>query len=389
MLPIETQVHSSIVEIPASEWDSLAGNESPFLEHAFLAALELSGSVSAKNGCVPRFVVAREQGRCVGAIPLYLKSHSYGEFIFDWDWAHAAHRAGIQYYPKLVCAVPFTPATGSRLLIANGVDTSEVSQALLLRAREVATEERVSSIHFLFCTEPESATLAQLGYAPRLSLQFHWENRQHNPYTTFEDYLSAFKSRHRKQIRKERLAAAAHGLTFRTAPGNELDERDWAALHSFYVNNVGRHQGIEYLRAEFFDIVRQTFAHRLVATLAYRGNEAVAGTINFEKGAHLYGRYWGCLEHFETLHFELCYYRLIERAIERGYTRFEAGAQGEHKLKRGLLPAFTHSAHLLLHPGLAAAVSQYIEREVAVVRARAAKYAEQSPFHCDAADSDL
>jgi hypothetical protein len=335
---------------------------------------------------VPRLVLARNGDRLVGAVPLYLKIHSYGEFIFDWAWANAAERAGIRYYPKLVAAVPYTPATGSRLMVAPDADAAAVTAALLHGVQAIANSERASSVHFLFCTARESQTLAgdrSAPYAPRLSMQFHWENRPGKPFESFDDYLSTFRSRNRKQVRKERAAAAGHGLTFRTATGAELDSEDWAALQQFYATNVARHGGIEYLQPAFFEIIRETLGHRLVATLAYRGTRAVAGTINFEKGEHLYGRYWGCLEEFEMLHFELCYYRLIERAIERRYARFEAGAQGEHKLKRGLLPTLTHSAHWIRHPRLADAIGNFIAMEAAEVSQRAAIYAAHSPFRTE------
>jgi predicted N-acyltransferase len=373
----------SVTRVPPAEWDALAGDDNPFLEHAFLAALEESRSVGKRAGCVPRLVLARQAGRLVGAVPLYIKSNSYGEFIFDWAWADAARRAGIRYYPKVVAAVPFTPATGNRLLLHPACDGGAVSAALLRGVRAVADDERASSIHFLFCTAAEAEALRAQGdgpYSPRLSMQFHWENRPDRPYESFDDYLSEFRSRNRKQVRKERAAAAAHGLAIRTATGAELDDRDWEALQRFYATNVARHGGIEYLRPAFFEIVRRTLPERFVATLAYRGQEAVAGTISFEKGKHIYGRYWGCLDDFQMLHFELCYYRLIERAIERRCTRFEAGAQGEHKLKRGLLPSFTHSAHWIRHPQLAAAIDDFLVAETASVRDTVALYAQHSPF---------
>jgi predicted N-acyltransferase len=379
---IELAVVESVTAVPAAEWDRLAGENDPFLEHAFLAALEASESVSARAGCVPRIVLARDGARLVGAVPLYLKTNSYGEFIFDWSWANAAHRAGVRYYPKLVAAIPFTPATGYRLpvLDAPGVDRTAVLAALLRGAREVADEEKVSSIHFLFCTEPEKAALAEAGYFPRLSMQFHWHNRPGRPFESFEDYLSTFRSQNRKQVRKERRVAAEHGLTFRTATGAELETRDWKALRAFYVENVDRHGGHAYLSAEFFEIARATLGHRLIATLAYHGAKPVAGTINFEKGAHLYGRYWGCLADFQMLHFELCYYQLIDRAIAQRQTLFEAGAQGEHKLKRGLAPALTHSAHWIRHPGLADAIGGFVEREAEAVEAEVREYAAHTPF---------
>ncbi len=364
----------------------MAGDDDPFLEHAFLSTLEASRSVGPRAGCVPRLVLARDgAGRLVGGVPLYLKTNSYGEFIFDWGWANAAQRAGVAYYPKLVAAIPFTPATGRRLpvLDAPDVDAAQVRSALIRGVREAADEERASSVHFLFCTDDEKEMLGRAGYLPRLSMQFHWHNRSDRPFESFDDYLSAFRSQNRKQVRKERRVAGEHGLTFRTATGGELDDGDWSALRALYVENVARHGGRAYLTEDFFDLARTTLAHRLVATLAYRGRDVVAGTINFEKGAHLYGRYWGCLDDFQMLHFELCYYRLIDRAIEKRHTLFEAGAQGEHKLKRGLVPSFTHSAHWIRHPGLAGAIADFVEREAEGVAAEVLAYAEHSPFRKD------
>ena len=370
------------------------GDGDPFLEHAFLAALEASGSVGPRAGCLPRLVIARDGGRLVGAVPLYLKTNSYGEFIFDWGWANAAHRSGIRYYPKLVAAIPFTPVTGYRLPVDRtlptlpGADAAAVTAELVRGVRRLADDERVSSVHFLFCTDAEKGKLAAAGYLPRLSMQFHWHNRDGRPFESFDDYLTTFRSRNRKQVRKERQTAAAHGLTFRTATGAELGPDDWKALREFYVTNVERHGGMTYLSEQFFEIARATLSHRLVTTLAYRGGEPVAGTINFEKGPHLYGRYWGCLADYQMLHFELCYYRLIERAIERRCTLFEAGAQGEHKLKRGLVPAFTHSAHWIRDPGLSGAIASFIEREAVAVAEETRFYDQHSPFRAEASPGD-
>jgi predicted N-acyltransferase len=397
--------------VDAAEWNGLVGADDPFLEHAFLAAMEDSGTVGPRAGVVPRFVLVRDEGpasaaspspspspsspearaggarRLLGALPLYRKMHGYGEFIFDWSWASAAQRSGIAYYPKMVAAIPFTPATGARLLVEPTLEAprrAAVVADLLAGARAAADAEKASSLHVLFCTEDEAAVLGAGGFMPRLSLQFHWHNRPGEPYRDFDDYLGAMKSRHRKQIRHERRIAAEHGLGLETRAGSELTPADWAALGAFYSANADRHGSIEYLKPEFFELMRSTYAHRVVATLAYRDGAPVAGTFNFEKGRHLYGRYWGCLGDFEMLHFELCYHRLIERAIARGYTRFEAGAQGEHKLKRGLVPAFTHSAHWIRHPGLAAAVGRFIDEETEAVRQQAADYAAEAPFRVEA-----
>ncbi len=368
--------------MPAADWDALVDANDPFVEHAFLAALERSGTVGDAAGWRPHFVLARQSGRLLGAVPLYLKDNSYGEFIFDWAWANAAHRNGLRYFPKLVAAVPFTPATGSRLLVLPGADRPAIIAALVDGMRKVAADTDASSIHLLFCTDDESTLLVEQGFDRRLSLQFHWNNRRPDPYRDFEDYLSAFRSRNRKQVRKERAVAAAHGLRFATLTGPELSDADWRALEGFYHANAGKHDATTYLTPQFFAQARKTLAHRVVATLAYRADSPapVAGALNFERGTHLYGRYWGCTEEREMLHFELCYYRLIDRAICRGYTHFEAGAQGEHKLKRGLLPSLTYSAHWLRHADFGRAVRGFIAAEAEAVKQQVAEYQALSPF---------
>ncbi len=344
---------SGVVEVPAVEWDALVDANDPFLEHRFLSALERSRSVGGRSGWTPRPVLVRQGRELVGAVPLYLKQHSYGEFVFDFGWAAAAQRAGISYYPKLVAAVPVTPVTGARLLVRPDAARADVVEALVRGVRAVAEETHASGVHFLFCREDEQAELAAAGFAPRLGMQFHWRNRADRPYADFEDFLAAFRSRNRKQ---------------------------WEALETFYAANIDKHDGSRYLTPAFFRELRATCAERVVATFASRGGRTIAGTLNFERGRHLYGRYWGCLEELPMLHFELCYYRLIERAVDRRYDRFEAGAQGEHKLKRGLDPAPTFSAHLIAHPGLRAAVERSLTAEAQAMRAELAAYAELSPY---------
>jgi uncharacterized protein len=378
-----------VADVPAAEWDALVDADDPFLEHGFLLALERSGSVGRGTGWLPRFVLVHEDAgtkRLVGAVPLYLKSHSYGEFVFDWAWAAAAARAGIEYYPKLVAAVPFTPVTGQRLLSHPEVERQMVLPLLIRGLRETAERSGASSIHVLFCRDDEFNALEQAGFAARLGLQFHWTNRQPEPYASFDDFLSAFRSRNRKQVRKERAVAAGHGLELVTRPGTELGDADWAALETFYETNIDRHGGARYLTPAFFQEIRRHLPHRVVASLAYRPGDTrhharpVAGTLNFERGRHLYGRYWGCVEQQEMLHFELCYYQLIDRAITRGFTRFEAGAQGEHKLKRGLEPTLTFSAHWIADRGLSAAVGRFLQAERAAAQQELLEYQQLSPY---------
>ena len=387
-LEVDVSLGGGVSSIAPAEWDALVDPNDPFLEHAFLLALERSGSVGPGSGWQPQFVLARKGGTLVGAVPLYSKSHSYGEFVFDWSWAAAASRAGLRYYPKLVAAVPFTPVTGQRLLSHPRTDRSVVLTALLRGLSEQADRTRSSSIHVLFCQEDELAALQAAGFAPRLGLQFHWTNRTPSPYTSFDDFLSAFRSRNRKQVRKERTVAASHGLRLLTRTGPELTDADWEAIEDFYDANVDKHGGARYLTPQFFQEMRQHLPHRVVATLAYRERAArpVAGTLNFERGQHLFGRYWGCLEEREMLHFELCYYQLIERAVTLGHARFEAGAQGEHKLKRGLEPAATYSAHWIRDPGLGSAVERFVIAEATAVKREIDEYRALSPYSRATAD---
>jgi hypothetical protein len=368
-------------DVPAAAWDALVDPNDPFCEHAFLLGLEASGSTGRRAGWIPRFVVARRGSQLVGAIPLYLKDHSYGEYIFDWGWAAGAERAGIAYYPKLVSAVPFTPATGNRLLTLPEEDRAEIVRTLLAGVDHVATLTRASSVHVLFCTDGEQRELARADYLSRLSLQFHWTNRAPTPYRDFDDFLASFRSSARKNVRKERRIAAAHGLPLITREGPALSDLEWAASARLYQENAERHGSIAYLTPAFFTWVKERLAHRVVTTFALGPEgDPVAGTLNFERGHHLYGRHWGTTASHEMLHFELCYYALIERSIARGHTVFEAGAQGEHKLKRGLLPRLTFSAHRVHHAGLARAVSAHLRQEAEVVRHNVDLYTQHGPF---------
>lgn len=384
--PVRIQLGEGLAgeSAPAAEaWDALAhacAPDDPFLEHAFLHALETSRSVGPGTGWQPCFLLAFRGDRLCGAVPLYRKSHSYGEFVFDWGWAGASERAGVPYYPKLVAAIPFTPATGPRLLVAPGPERDEIAVALARTLPEAARHLDASSVHVLFCTPEESRLLAEHGFAPRLGYQYHWHNRRPQPYRDFEDFLAAFRSAARKQARRERERARAHGLELVTRAGPELTRAEWQALHRFYLHTVTEHGSQPYLGPAFFAALPERLADRVVATLALREGVPVAGTLNFRRGRVLYGRYWGADEHLDHLHFELCYHRLVEHAIAHGLERVEAGAQGEHKLKRGFLPALTHSAHWLRHPGLAAAVHDFLEHERPAVKAHVARTAAQGPF---------
>lgn len=383
---METRIVRRLAEVPAAAWDAIAGADDPFVEHAFLALLEDSRSVGRGTGWEPRHVTIWDGSTLVGALPAYLKEDSWGEFVFDFQWARAAQAARIRYYPKVVAMVPYTPATGTRLLVASGRPRAPIVAALLEGLRAMAIEEGASSVHVNYLDEAELAEVLALGWPKaRLSVQFHFHNADASgaPYASFEAFLERFRSSARKQIRRERREVKDAGFEVRTKVGSELDAKDWKALDTFYRMNVARHGSYAYLTPAFFAEMPRRLGHVVVASLAYRGSEPVAGTLNFEKGARLYGRYWGCVDDAPFLHFECCYYQLIERAIARGMTRFEAGAQGHHKLKRGLLPAEVHSAHWMKDPRLAMAVESYLPEEAAAVRREITMLDGEGPFRRD------
>ncbi len=377
-MDLRIELRGSLEDIDPAAWDALAGDDDPFVEHAFLRALETSGSVGVEAGWMPVHVTVWTGARLVGALPLYAKDHSWGEFIFDFAWARAAAQAGVRYYPKLVSMAPFTPATGRRFLLAPEVDGDVIRAALIAGARAAADEVEASSIHLLFLTDEERGQAVELGLRPRLSVQFHWENEG---YATFDDYLARFRSEKRKQVRKERRAVAESGLDVRLLAGTELGDEEWKAVVRFYRANCHAHGSFPYLSPAFFDAIRETHAHRLLCVMAFEDGAPQAASINFQKGSRLYGRYWGCAAHHEHLHFELCYYRLIEHAIANGMAHFEAGAQGYHKLKRGLMPTGIHSAHWIRDPALDRAVASHLPSEALSVQAEIAHLTGKSPFH--------
>jgi uncharacterized protein len=373
----------SVAEVDGAAWDRLDHGPSPFLRHGFLRALEESGSVDAaaararRSGWSGLYLLAEQAGTLVGGVAAYLKDHSYGEYIFDWGWANAAQRAGLRYYPKLVVAAPQTPATGNRILIAPGADAVPVRAALIAAVRAIAEDTECSSIHWLFCTRDEQVQLAEAGFFPRASMQFHWHNRG---YKTFDDFLGQLKSRKRKQLRKERERARAAIERLSWITGAELDDDRLDDLDRFYRNTTDQHGGRDYLRPGFFHALARYLpdAMRMVEVVA--GGKRVAGALFLETDQALYGRYWGADVHVDLLHFETAYYAGIERAIERGLPLFEAGAQGEHKLLRGFDPMPTYSAHWIRHPGLAAAIVDHTQREAAAMATEIAEMAKFGPY---------
>jgi predicted N-acyltransferase len=365
---IEISVLGGLDGIDAAEWDACAGDGAvppvdPFTTHRFLRALEESGSVGRGSGWTPRHLVARSGGAAIAAMPLYVKSHSQGEYIFDHNWAHAWERAGGSYYPKLQAAVPFTPATGRRFLTRPGFE-SEGRAALLQGAVTLAERSGVSGLHVTFCTAEERAWGAAAGLLARTTQQFHWLNRG---YDDFDAFLADLSSRKRKAIRKERERAQAFGGEIVALTGDALEPEHWDAFWRFYQDTGSRKWGRPYLTRGFFDRVQATMRDDALLVLARRRGRWVAGALNFIGRETLFGRYWGCVEDHPFLHFELCYYQAIEWAIARGLSRVEAGAQGEHKLARGYLPAPTHSLHWLADAGFARAVAQYLDAETRAV----------------------
>jgi uncharacterized protein len=378
---MSTSVVRRIAEVPADDWDALAGRDNPFVEHAFLALLEESGCVGARTAWQPRHLLVRDEaGVLVGAAPCYLRTDSYGEFIFDWSWAQAAARAGLDYYPKLTCAVPFTPATGPRLLVHPGAETTAVRAHLAAGMRALAAEEGCSSSHVLFCRDEEAASLEGVGFSRRASLQFHWRNAHPRPWASFEEFLAALRHEDRKQIRRERRRVREAGVELLTATGDEVPAGLWPSIYALYTSTSARKWGRPYLTRSFFDELPRVLGARAVLGLARRGGALVAMALSFERDAHIYGRYWGASEEIPGLHFELCYYTLIERALARGATLLEAGAQGEHKLKRGFLPVLTHSAHHIEDARFGAAVERFLRQEHAAVQAERDELLAHSPF---------
>jgi predicted N-acyltransferase len=381
--PYRLAVHESIAEIPAPAWDLCAGSENPFVSHAFLLALEESGSAVRESGWLPQHaVIEDEAGTLLAAAPLYLKSHSYGEYVFDHGWADAYVRAGGRYYPKLQVAVPFTPVPGPRLMLHPDADPS-LLDVLAKGLIDTAFQRGVSSLHITFARAEEWERLGALGFLQRQGYQFHWSNRG---YGSFEDFLKDLSSRKRKSIRKERRDVVESGIVMHTLSGAQLEPRHWDAFYRFYRSTSDRKWGQPYLTRAFFDRLSATMADKVVLVLAEHKGRFVAGALNMRGADALYGRNWGCLGEYPFLHFEACYYRAIDYAIEHRLARVEAGAQGEHKLQRGYLPTPTYSAHWVREPSFRRAIDEYLERERLHIEETIVALAEHSPFRRDGAE---
>jgi predicted N-acyltransferase len=372
MSDLVARMAGSVGELPAADWDGLTDGDNPFMRHGFLSALEDSGSVGDGTGWLPAPLVIEEGGRLVAALPAYLKGHSQGEYVFDHAWADAWERAGGRYYPKLQVAAPFTPASGPRVL----TQRLELVEPLLGFAQQFADANNLSGIHATFI-EPEQVPLFEAaGWLIRHDIQFHWQNRD---YRTFDDFLADLASRKRKAIRKER-EAAQDGVEIRRLSGADIRPEHWDAFWHFYQDTGSRKWGRPYLTRQAFDLFGERMGDAIVLVLAFEDGEAIAGALNFAGGDALYGRYWGCTREKRFLHFELCYYQAIDEAIERGLTRVEAGAQGQHKIARGYGPVQTTSAHWIADPGFRNAVADFLEREREGVAVDAEWLSERTPF---------
>ncbi|MBU0593582.1 MAG: GNAT family N-acetyltransferase [Gammaproteobacteria bacterium] len=373
MLQVPTlRIIETIKEIPAPQWDALAGSN-PFLSHAFLSALQESGCATPETGWSAQFLTLWQADVLVGAMPLYLKSHSWGEFVFDWAWAEAYQRAGLEYYPKLLCAVPFTPVTGLRLL----APTPELRAALVNAALRLAQEMGVSSLHCLFPPETEAQEMQQQGMMLRRGVQFHWRNPG---YADFDAYLASMSHDKRKRIKQERRKVKEAGITFERLSGASITAAHWEFFNRCFVNTHLQYNSPQALNLDFFRRIGASMADNILLVIAVRDGHPIASALNFYNQEALFGRSWGALEYHPGLHFEACYYQAIEFCIERGIPLFEGGAQGEHKLSRGFLPETTWSAHWLAHPRFAQAVDDFLKREMRGMRFYMDELNERSPF---------
>ncbi len=362
---------AGIKEIGEAVWDSCANPRKgendcsvafdPFLSYAFLSALEESRSAVGETGWAPyHLMLEHDTEGVLGVVPMYLKSHSQGEYVFDYSWADAFERAGGRYYPKLQISVPFTPATGRRILVRPDAKEDDLEKYLMAGVMQVAEQMEVSSVHATFVEKPQWDTMGDLGFLQRTHNQFHWQNRG---YETFDDFLADLSSKKRKNIKRERRGAVANGVEIERLTGSDITEEHWDAFYRFYIDTGSRKWGSPYLRREFFSIVGETMPEDILLIMCKRDGLYIAGAINFIGSECLFGRNWGCIEHHDFLHFETCYYQAIEFAIERGLTRVEAGAQGQHKLARGYMPAHTYSAHWIANASFRDAVDNFLTNE--------------------------
>ena len=377
-MPLRAEIIGAIGELRPAEWDALELRGNPFLRHAFLAALETTGCVGGDSGWLPCHLAVRdEHGALLAAVPQYLKTHSWGEFIFDLSWAQGYARAGLEYYPKLLSAIPFSPVVGPRLLVRPGADAQRMRESLASLLIEHARRGGVSGAHVNFTLADEQAALEGAGFMRRHDCRFLWRN---DGYRDIADFLARFRAEKRKKARRERRRVAESGIEFRTLRGEDMSAGLWRTVFGFSERTFLAHGNAHYLNVEFLQLVSRSLPGSVMVKLAERGGTAVAAAIFFEGGGWLYGRYWGSARVEDSLHFEACYYQGIEYCIEHGLEGFDPGTQGEHKIARGFEPTRTCSAHWLAHPGFADAVARYLARERAAVDEYIAATAAHAPF---------
>lgn len=375
---LELQFIDSIHRVAAEEWDAVAGDDYPFLQHTFLAALEDSGATTAETGWLPQHLVIREGGVLCGLLPLYIKSHSYGEYVFDWAWADAYRRHGLEYYPKLLSAIPFTPATGPRMCLRDDLEADTLYTVVVEQLQRRAEQLGASSAHILFPDVNDAERWQRAGLLQRVGPQYHWFNRG---YQCFDDFLATFSSRKRKNLRKERRTVADQGLRLERLPGSDVSESQWRFFFHCYQMTYAKRSGHGgYLSEAFFQGIAQSMADRLLLVLAYEGDVPVAAALNFQGADTLFGRYWGCIREYDFLHFEACYYQGIEHCIEQGLSKFDPGAQGEHKIQRGFEPITTYSQHWLADASFSDAVARFLHTEQRHIAEYLQEAAQALPF---------
>ncbi len=378
---VAIKIIKSLSEVSPEAWDACAGTDNPFVRHAFLSALEDSGSATGETGWLGQHLVIEDPaGGIAACAPLYLKNHSYGEYVFDWGWADAYERAGGRYYPKLQCAVPFTPVTGPRLLVNQALPDGqrrEMRLALIAGMAQLAQNLGVSSLHVTFPTQSEWEAFGSAGYLQRIGQQFHWENKG---FKTFDDFLGELSSRKRKNIKKERRAVHDAGLDIRVLEGADITEGHWDAFFQFYMDTTDKKWGQAYLTRRFFSLLGERLGRAVVLIVVEKDGRPVAGALNLRGGDTLYGRNWGCVADYKFLHFEACYYQAIDYAIAQGLKWVEAGAQGPHKVQRGYLPRRTFSAHWIADKGFRDAVSGFLKDESRGIEREMSAYGAFSPF---------
>lgn len=382
---MQFSIIGSLQEVDINEWNALCMQTQtepayPFTRYEFLIAMERHQAVGEKYGWFPQYLIAREtnSNKLIAALPMYLKNNSYGELVFDWSWADAYQRSGLEYYPKLVVAIPYTPATGPRILFAAGIDSHEIQQQMIDTATAYAQQIKVSSLHWLFTNSTETQTFKQIHhYHLRLGCQFHWKNNQ---YTSFDDYLSRLTQSKRKKIKQERRRVREQGIELEVLHGNEMNQQQWDVYYRFYCDTFDRKSGYATFSNEFFKEIAQTMPQNIVVVLAKKNNEYIAGAFNIRGDNTLYGRHWGCVDDFHGLHFEACYYQGLEYCIKHKLEYFEPGAQGEHKISRGFLPTETWSAHWIRDEQFNIAIQRALDHELDGMKDYIQELEQRTPF---------